>query len=391
MYLDAVDQAALIAQGVGQAMRARGVKVMAYDHNTDQPMYPMRVMQGAPGLVDAAAWHCYQGPAANYTVLEDWHYAYPDTLQFMTECSNYNPKNGAFNWKVAQNFLNPVKYGASGASMWVMATDPKYGPHSIYGGCDLCSGSIILNSSSTYTKTNDYYMVGQFSRFIRRGAVNHRITSGLFGTASTPHQLDAIAVRNPDQSWAVVFMNNAGSDQDVVLSFKGSDERWQGTVPNATVTTWLLPHEYSGAIPDELSFDADLRILENWADDSASASASASPSGSASSAWDDAASWASSTTSASASVDDSASSDAWSSSTGASDDTWSTDSASPTSAIVASTSPAISATTSATSLNLWPTVCYNNIADPVTTTITTSLVPVPYATHVIPENNIYQA
>ncbi|ORY22176.1 glycoside hydrolase superfamily, partial [Naematelia encephala] len=241
MYLDAVDQAALIAGGVGQAMRARGVKIMAYDHNTDQPMYPMRVMQGAPGLVDAAAWHCYQSPAANYTVLEDWHQAYPDTAQFMTECSNYQPKVGAYNWKVAQNFLSPVKYGASGASMWVMATDPNYGPHSIYGGCDGCSGSIIVNSSTVYTKTNDYYMVGHFSRFIRRGAVHHRILSGLFGTSMDHNQFDAIAIQNPDQSWAVIFMNNAGSDQDVVVSFKDNHAKWQGTIPNGTVTSWVLP------------------------------------------------------------------------------------------------------------------------------------------------------
>lgn len=127
--------------------------------------------------------------------------------------------------------------------MWVMATNPDFGPHSPYGGRAGCLGSIVVNSSKVYTKTNDYYMVGQFSRFIRRGAVNHKVLSGVEGTALDPTQFDIIAVKNPDMGWAVVFMNNWGSDQDVVLSFTEGGFEWEGTIPNATVVTWLLPSD----------------------------------------------------------------------------------------------------------------------------------------------------
>lgn len=253
MFLDALDAAAILDYGLGKNMHDRGVKVMAYDHNTDQPMYPMRVVQGAPDYTDMAAWHCYQGPVANYSVMQDFHYAYPDKLQFMTECSNYLPEAGSVNWAVAQNFIPPVRYGASGATMWVMATDPDYGPHSPYGGCAGCLGSIIVNGSRTYTKTNDYYMVGQFSRYIRRGAVNYKVLTGVEGTTLDPAWFDLIAVKNPDSSWTVVFMNNMGSDQDVVLSFTEGGFEWEGTIPNATVVTWLLPSDQavgqSGVIP----------------------------------------------------------------------------------------------------------------------------------------------
>jgi glucan endo-1,6-beta-glucosidase len=253
MFLDAADEAAILSCGLGDEMQKRGVKVMAYDHNTDQPMYPMRVVQGAPDYTDMAAWHCYQGPVANYSVIQDFHYAYPDKLQFMTECSNYLPEVGVDNWSVAQNFIPPVRYGASGATMWVMATDPDYGPHSPYGGCAGCLGSIIVNSSSTYTKTNDYYMIGQFSRFIRRGSVNYKVVSGVEGTTYDPNWFDLIAIQNPDMSWAIVFMNNFGDDQDVVLSFTEGGFEWEGTVPNATVVTWLIPSDQivsqSGVVP----------------------------------------------------------------------------------------------------------------------------------------------
>ncbi|KAK5136867.1 hypothetical protein LTR08_001789 [Meristemomyces frigidus] len=239
MWLDAADEAAILNQGLGDALHDRGAIFLAYDHNTDQPVYPYRVKQGARDYVDAVAWHCYQGPVAEYSVMDDFSYAFPGTLQFMTECSNYLPSG--VNFVVAQNFINPVQHGGSGAAMWVMATGPDFGPHSPYGGCAGCSGSIIVQNAS-YTKTNDYYMIGQFSRFVRRGAINHEVLQGIEGSGATSNQFYIMAVQNPDKSWAVVFMNNYGSDQNVVLSFsEQSGHFWEGVIPSATVTTWLIP------------------------------------------------------------------------------------------------------------------------------------------------------
>ncbi len=137
-----------------------------------------------------------------------------------------------------------LKFPPSLTNRTVLATNPDFGPHSPYGGCAGCLGSIIVNSSTTYTKTNDYYMIGQFSRFVRRGATNYPVVQGNEGNALTSNQLYIMAVQNPDKSWAVIFMNNLVSDQEVVLSFTGNGgQYWQGTVPKTTVTTWLLPSE----------------------------------------------------------------------------------------------------------------------------------------------------
>lgn len=69
MLLDAADAAAILNQGLGEMLHDRGAIFLAYDHNTDQPVYPYRVKQGAKDLVDAVAWHCYQTPVANYSVM----------------------------------------------------------------------------------------------------------------------------------------------------------------------------------------------------------------------------------------------------------------------------------------------------------------------------------
>jgi glucosylceramidase len=115
MFLDPADEAAILMKGLGTALQDRGVIAMAYDHNTDQPAYPMRVIEGAPGHVKATAWHCYESPTPNYSVLDDLHYAYPDLLQFMTECTTYRPSPGTLDFGVANNFISSVQHGASGA------------------------------------------------------------------------------------------------------------------------------------------------------------------------------------------------------------------------------------------------------------------------------------
>ncbi|KAK5107052.1 hypothetical protein LTR62_001902 [Meristemomyces frigidus] len=246
MYLEGADEAALLNQGLGKALLDRGVLAMAYDHNTDQPAYPYRVLQGAPGLVRSVAWHCYANPP-NYTVIQDILRAFPDAIQFMTECTSYLPTVGTMSFQVAQSFMLPVQYGASGASMWVLGTDPDYGPHSPYGGCDGCEGSIIVNSTTTYTKTHDYFMVGQFSRFVRRGSINHRVLQGIEGNGYVyGDQFYINAFQNPDLSWTVIFMNNLGNtdDQEVALSFSTLGEQvWHGTIPAKSVVTWLLPSQ----------------------------------------------------------------------------------------------------------------------------------------------------
>ncbi|KKY19705.1 putative beta-glucanase [Phaeomoniella chlamydospora] len=241
MHLPSDDEADLIKKGLGTAMSKRNVSIFAFDDNTYETTYPLDVLNQEHRHVDGVAWHCYQSPAADYSVMDDIHDAFPNALQFMSECSDYASVVNKVNFLVARNFILPVHHGASAGSMWVMATNPEFGPHVSEGGCDECLGSIIVNSSTTYTKTNDYYMVGHFSRYVRRGAVNYNIITGNWGNVSSDDQFFLMAVKNPDKSWAVIFMNNMGVDKDVVLGFTGTSQKWRGTVPNETVVTWILP------------------------------------------------------------------------------------------------------------------------------------------------------
>jgi glucosylceramidase len=263
MLLRAEDEANMINGLFGSLMNERAVEIWAFDHNTDLPFYPYKVLESAEDKVQAVAWHCYAFPGPDYSVMAELRERYPHIPQFMTECANYKPKPGTYNFQVAKNFMLSIQNGASGATMWVMATNSYYGPHTPLAGCDGCLGSIVVDSPTLYTKTNDYYMIGQFSRFIRRGAMSYVISHG--GTEGNPlgsEQFYSIAAQNPDQSWVVVFMNNNGHDQDVVLQFAGDDAIWRGIIPNGTVVTWLLPHQMTSLV--SMTFGNRVQSLLQW-------------------------------------------------------------------------------------------------------------------------------
>jgi beta-glucosidase len=82
-----------------------------------------------------------------------------------------------------------------------------------------------------YIRTPEFFMLGQFSRYIKPGAV--RIASG----AGTPDRATTVAFRNPDDQVAVVAVNASDFDQDVTIAYRG----WEvtGTVPKKAVGTFL--------------------------------------------------------------------------------------------------------------------------------------------------------
>lgn len=246
MHLNACDEANLISKYLGELMKDRDVSIWAYDHNTDQPAYPMTVMETAEDYVQGTAWHCYQSPIANYSILSDFHNSYPDKLQFMSECGSNAKEFG-----IASNFIQPSNNWASGGTQWVLATNDDYGPHSSTGGCENCLGSIIVHSNGTYTKTQNYYMMGHFSRFIRRGSVNYQVTQGNTGTDLDQHQFYTMAVKNPDSSWVIELMNNYDQEKNVVVSItndQGSKTSYTGSVPQYSLVTWLLPNNETSSL-----------------------------------------------------------------------------------------------------------------------------------------------
>src|SRR5205807_870745 len=87
--MPAADQGGFIGANLGPALAnagLSGVKIMVYDHNWDQIVYPTTVYQNASAYpyVAGVAWHCYGG---DISAEATFHNSYPNKDTWLTECS----------------------------------------------------------------------------------------------------------------------------------------------------------------------------------------------------------------------------------------------------------------------------------------------------------------
>ena len=153
----------------------------------------------------------------------------------MTECWT----SPTTSWNQAADFtMGPLQNWASGAIAWTLGTDPNYDPH-LAGGCTTCRGLVEIDAGSdTYTPQIDYYMLGQFSKFIPKGATILNLSgSADYGSGG---KFEGTASLNPDGTRTVVIENTFGNAVYVTLTTT-SGETWSGPVGTNSVTTWLLP------------------------------------------------------------------------------------------------------------------------------------------------------
>lgn len=104
--------------------------------------------------------------------------------------------------------MQSVQNMARTVELWNIALDPNDGPHT--GGCPDCLGVVTIDQSmGNVTYRNDYYQLGQFSKFVVPGA--YHIASNTLGS------LADVAFKNPDGSRVVVAHNDGSSSDFQVL------------------------------------------------------------------------------------------------------------------------------------------------------------------------------
>lgn len=121
---------------------------------------------------------------------------------------------------------------------WTMGTNSSDGPHLTTGGCDDCTGLVVINDDGTYTLQTAYYMLAQYSAFIPSGATILNTTGSY--TYEDGSGIESIASLNPDGSRTVVIQNTF--DNDIYLTLNTtSGEQWSGSIPTESAVTWVLP------------------------------------------------------------------------------------------------------------------------------------------------------
>ena len=194
------------------------VKILAWDHNKELLFSRAAGTMAVPGAAEAVggfAFHWYTGD--HFDAVRLTKNRWPDKeLWFSEGCVEYSRFDGMTTLQKAEMYahdiLGNLNAGLSGSLDWNLLLDAKGGPNHVG---NFCEAPVMLNEDgSDFTIQTEYYYIGQFSRFIRPGAVR-------LGVSRWSADVEATAFENPDGSRVMVMLNRTETALPVSVTWDG--------------------------------------------------------------------------------------------------------------------------------------------------------------------------
>ncbi len=211
-----------IRDHLGPLFKQNNVKTLiwCWDHNWNLLSFPRTILSDpqAAQYVDGAAFHLYEGKVEAQSA---FHAEFPDKQIYFTEGSVFRCHGAIRLTQILRNWSR--SYNA-----WVIMLDehqkPNRGPHDASATCVelLDDGSVRYNF--------DYYMQGQFMKYIQRGAV--RVESSLPDIRTFGN----VAFVNPDGRVVLVAVNAGREPQPFAV--KCGKKMFKAELPAGTVATY---------------------------------------------------------------------------------------------------------------------------------------------------------
>ncbi|MBM6383814.1 MAG: glycosyl hydrolase [Paenibacillus sp.] len=236
MLMPAEAQVDFIKNHLKPAFVSQGIqtKILCYDHNWDEPGYPLTVLEQAGEEVDGVAWHWYGGEASAQTKV---YQAFTGKEVHFTEGSGGEwipPFQQAFS-NVMRTGIQILRNYSKSFVLWNMALDENNGPTVPGFGRSTCRGIVQVNQQTgELVYTLDYYALAHFSAIIRPQAV--RIDS-----SSSQESIYNVAFRNKDGSIAVVLFNEGEVSENIRLKIR-NDELLNLTMEPQSAWSILIPN-----------------------------------------------------------------------------------------------------------------------------------------------------
>ena len=214
MYMTATEEADFIKNSLGPAFKNNNIdtKIICYDHNADDPQYPLTILQdpAANKYVDGSAFHLYAG---NISALSQVHDAFPGKNIYFTEqyTGSGSTFSGDLSWAVQNLIIGATKNWSRNVLEWNLASDANLGPHTD-GGCTTCLGAVTVNGNAV-TRNQSYYIIAHASKFVRPGSF--RILS------SDVSGLSNVAFLTPDGKKVLIVLNTGSQWQQFNIKFNG--------------------------------------------------------------------------------------------------------------------------------------------------------------------------
>jgi glucosylceramidase len=212
---------------LGPTMQKAGLgnkKIIGWDHNRDllyQRSSTLLNDKEATKYLWGIGFHWYEpwsGGEPMYNNLKLVNEAYPGVNLLFTEgCSEAFNMERINDWKLGEkygvNMINDFNNGCVGFTDWNILLDETGGPNHVG---NFCFAPVHANTKTgELIFTNEYYYIGQFSKFVKQGA--KRIIS-----SASRSSLLTTAFKNPDGSVAVIVMNKTDAPVNYFLWINGN-------------------------------------------------------------------------------------------------------------------------------------------------------------------------
>jgi O-glycosyl hydrolase len=215
MVMTALQQADFIKNNLGPAFQSASIttKIITYDHNCDNPQYPITILKDAVAypFVTGSAFHLYGG---DISALSTVHNAFPNKDVYFTE--QYTSSTGAFDgdlrWQVKNVIIGSMRNWSKNALQWNLANDGAFGPHT-QGGCTTCKGALTVNSTELVVRNVGYYVAAHASKFVPMGSI--RISSTISGN------LQNVAFKTPAGKKVLLVVNDGNTTELFNIKYNG--------------------------------------------------------------------------------------------------------------------------------------------------------------------------
>lgn len=214
-----------LAVALAKELREHGLdtKLWIFDHNFNEVWNysaPILNDEEAGSAVHGIALHDYEGEPE---IMSEIHAAYPDKPIYLTERSVWGTAGAD---RMARYFRNY----ASSYNAWVTMLNSEIAPHQWLGTPGPTMFIQDAKTADHYWRTPECDLLGQYSRFVRHGAVRIGSTYGSPGTVTS------VAFRNPDGELVIVVINQSETEQPFRILCGG--RQFKAVLPPLTVGTY---------------------------------------------------------------------------------------------------------------------------------------------------------
>ena len=215
------EESTFVKNHLGPVLEEAGlsdVKIFVWDHNKEEGYQRMKELIEHPAArkyVSGAAMHWYTGD--HFESIELILKQFPEMEVFFTEgCVEYSRFADSGETEKAEMYahdiLGNLNAGITASFDWNLLLDEKGGPNHVG---NFCAAPIMCDSKNdTFEKRLSYYYIGQFSRYIKPGAVR-------IGSTRYTDKIEVTAFCNPDGERVVVLLNKSKEDIPVTLRENG--------------------------------------------------------------------------------------------------------------------------------------------------------------------------